>query len=299
MSKKVSVYFYYLNVQPSRIHSEGPTYTMNDFVSTFINFLDALAREPLATRKHDFFADEKIIWLDGFTDLGNGNCDLIFKSAKYNQVRTVIDTTSMITRGTIKTHSDGDEEKTHLCVRYVPGRTDMICIHESNYYGVRMQAIVRYLNEKFDKYLTATHSNIFWTLSKEFVVCEDFLAEVDKMRNISLLKVTIDHEDLGSDFLRLADRNDDVKSTIDISIGKVKRNKPIPKELIRNYYAQMMQGGIIKRVVADGSNESGPIRLDTEAIKKKQSVTVETTPIGEVRSEDFFSKVHELILREV
>lgn len=293
--KNLPVYFYYLEANLSKIEEDHKVYKISDFIALFSEVLEALSKEELINRKHDFISDEKVIWLDSYKNLKNGNFNLIFKSAKYNHIRNVIDTKIMLEKGAIKEQVDGDEEKTHLCIRYSKGQSNFICIHESNYYGMAIGRIIRYLNEKIESHRIETKGNCIYTIEKENMICDDFLEELRKMRKISLLKITVERQDLKDDFLRLSGR-DDVNDNIDISIGKIKRNKNIPKSLVSEYYNDMQNEKKIKRIVAEGSNESGFFRLDTELIKMKQRLSVDTISVtNEIDSNEFFKKAQELL----
>ena len=91
----------------------------------------------------------------------NGNYNIIFKSAKYNHVRNEIDTETMTELGTRKRKQDGDEEKTHLCIRYNAGEYRFLAVHESNHYGITLHCIVDYLNTQF---IIVNDINIFYLL---------------------------------------------------------------------------------------------------------------------------------------
>lgn len=295
MSKSVPVYFYYLNKRFTRDAPGTTPHPMSEFISDFKSMMDNIIAKDLLHRKYEFFKDEKVIWLDNFTEQGDGNFDLVFKSAKYNHIRTVIDTNSMQERGTIKNRGDGDEEKTHLCIRFAPGQDHLICIHESNYYGMAIGRILLYLNDALKKYKEDTDSSITWTMDKEIMACDNFLEELRKMKQVSVLTVTVERQAMENDFLRVAGRND-IRDTIDIGIGKTKRNKYIPKNLVQEYYGDMQNDHRIKRIIAQGSNSAGPFKLDTELIKMKQKIDVETETItNEVISADFFAQAQILI----
>ncbi len=295
--KKVPVYFYYLDTILSRLRNDEREYDIRDFIKTFSQFLEELSNEDLNRRKYDFSLDEKVLWLDSYSIIGLGCYDLVFKSAKYNHVRNVIDTDSMTERGIIKNRSDGDEEKTHFCIRYVEGQSRFICVHESNYYGISISRIMFYLNDKLSAYQVAHEETVRWNLESEIMPCNDFLEELRKMKSISLLTVTIERSDFQNDFMRFADR-DSIKDTVDILIRKKKRNIPIPKDLVQQYYNNLLDQNIIKRVVAEGRNEGGYFRLDTELIKMKQAIDVETTATNEVISECFFERIKTLLYSE-
>ena len=51
----------------------------------------------------------------------------------------------------------------------------------------------------------------------------------------------------------------------------------------------------IKRVIVEGRNDHGNIRIDTELIKMKKGVRVDTTPTNEVVSSSFFEQADALL----
>ena len=53
--------------------------------------------------------------------------------------------------GQRKRPQDGDEEKTHLCVRLAEGQLRFLAIHESNHYGISIKGIIDYINTQFEK----------------------------------------------------------------------------------------------------------------------------------------------------
>ena len=114
--KDVPIYFYYLTVSKQKDSNDSSTYDIKQIVDSFSKLLSYISAKVLNDRKKDIIASEKVVWLDSFEDLKNGNYNIIFKSAKYNHVRNEIDTETMTELGTRKRKQDGDEEKTHLCI---------------------------------------------------------------------------------------------------------------------------------------------------------------------------------------
>jgi len=294
-TKEIPIYFYYLSVERTKSKDDGTTYDIQKVAEAVSLMLSSLCKKDLVDRKHNFPSAEKVIWLESFDDLKNGNMNLIFKSAKYNQSRTVINTDTMVEKGIIKEQQDGDEEKTHLCIRLAAGQNNFLSVHESNYYGIGIGSIVSYLNKKFDEYQAETNDSYCYQLSYNIMPSDDFLEELSKMQKISLLQLTIERQDFQNDFLRLAER-DDVKDTVDIRIGKIAKKRYIPLSLIKEYYGDMQAENRIKRIIAEGTNQSGTFKLDTELIKMKHCLKVERMPItNEVKSEHFFTKAQEFV----
>jgi len=289
--KKVPVYFYYLDVTRATLRPDGSHLLLNDFIAFFSEALEFTVGIDVNLRKRDYPSEEKVIWLSSVDDYGNGNYDLILSSAKYNHRRNVVNTNTMVERGLLKDRFDGDEEKTHVCIRHQNGREQFICIHESNYFGIGLKRISNYINEMLKEYQEYIDGNYVYSLSSQPMPCNEFLEELARMRKISILTVAIERQDLHDDFLRFANR-DDIKETVDIVIKKKSRNINIPKDLVSEYYNNSTENeNKIQRVIAEGTNETGYFRLDSELMKMKQSIDVESTPdTNEVDSTDFFRK---------
>ena len=116
-NKNIPIYIYYMTIEKQKSSKDSSSYDMQEIINALAKVLDFTQKQELTERKTDNPANEKIIWLDSFADLKNGNFNIVFKSAKYNHVRNEIDTVSMTPLGQRKRPQDGDEEKTHLCVR--------------------------------------------------------------------------------------------------------------------------------------------------------------------------------------
>ena len=150
--KTVPIYFYYLAISKQKDSSDGSVYDIKQIIDAFSKLLAYIVAKSLTDRRKNITSSEKVVWLDSYTDLKDGNYNVIFKSAKYNHVRNEIDTETMQELGTRKRQQDGDEEKTHLCVRLAKGQNRFLAVHESNHYGISINCIVDYLNTQFVRY---------------------------------------------------------------------------------------------------------------------------------------------------
>ena len=257
-------------------------------------------QKDLQAKKHDFKPKKKVVWLESIDDLNNGNFNLVFKSAKYDQSREVRDTDTMEQRGILKRPEDGDEEKTHLCVRLRKGAERLTAVLESNFFGINTVDIATYLNEQINSIQEELEENYSYKISFEIMPSEDFLIELEKMKKINLLRVTMDIKDLGlGDFQSYADR-DVLRPTVELYIRK-KRGKGIniPKDLISSTYQEHKSASPqrqIRKIAVEGANESGNLKIDTDSIQMKHSIEVETfQPTNEVSTTDFFSKANTFI----
>lgn len=294
-TKQVMINFDYMSVERKKRSADSTAYDINTVVDVLSKMFSALMQKSYLERKHDFQSKEKTIWLDSYEDLGNGNINLIFKSAKYNQSRNVRNTETMEERGIVKAPEDGDEEKTHLCIRLGINQDRFITVHELNYYGITINEIEWYLNQQLEAYQTDTGDNCVYAVSFEIVLSKDFLTELKKMKKINMLTITIDKSDpsLG-DFWNFSGRNA-IRDNVEVRIHK-KRGLDIPFDLIENYFNETGVGKRIKKIAVDGSNLSGSLKIDTNSIQLRHSITVGVTiPTNEVDSAQFFTQAQGVI----
>ena len=293
--KTVPIYFYYLAISKQKDSSDDSVYDIKQIIDAFSKLLAYIAAKSLTNRRKNITSSEKVVWLDSYTDLKDGNYNVIFKSAKYNHVRNEIDTETMQELGTRKRQQDGDEEKTHLCVRLAKGQNRFLAVHESNHYGISINCIVDYLNTQFVRYNEDTDDKYHYTLSHEIMPGDDFLDSLKKARTTSALKLTVSKEDIRDDFMQFANRND-IDDEVEIWLKRPKGAKKFPDNLIKAYYDDMQSNNRIKKISVRGTNAAGQFEIDTDLMKMKHYLSVNAESVtNEVNSEDFFTKAQGFI----
>ena len=293
--KTVPIYFYYLSISKQKDSSDDSVYDIKQIIDAFSKLLAYIAAKSLTNRRKNITSSEKVVWLDSYTDLKDGNYNVIFKSAKYNHVRNEIDTETMQELGTRKRQQDGDEEKTHLCVRLAKGQNRFLAVHESNHYGISINCIVDYLNTQFVRYNEDTDDKYHYTLSHEIMPGDDFLDSLKKARTTSALKLTVSKEDIRDDFMQFANRND-IDDEVEIWLKRPKGAKKFPDNLIKAYYDDMQSNNRIKKISVRGTNAAGQFEIDTDLMKMKHYLSVNAESVtNEVNSEDFFTKAQGFI----
>lgn len=259
--------------------------------------------DALLDRVEEYFeskgitSSEKVVWLDSYEDLKNGNYDVIFKSAKYNHVRNEIDTETMQERGRRKRPQDGDEEKTHLCIRLAKGENRFLAVHESNHYGITLKCIIDYLNEQFKKFNEDGNDPYHYTIESQIMPGEDFLSSIKRAKTMSVLKLTVYKDDIKDGFMRFAGRTD-IADEVDICLKRPKGYKCFPENLIKEYFkdSQDKAKGKIKRIKIIGTNDAGSFEVDTNITGMKHFLKVKGESVtNEVESSDFFVKAQEFI----
>ena len=295
--KRVQLYFYSMSIERTKRSADGTPYDISAIFVAFSQLLTSVLAKDLINRKLDIESKDKTIWLDKFTDLGDGNFNLVFKSAKSNQSRFVRDTVTMEGRGILKKPEDGDEESTHILVRFRKDSDRFIAACEFNYYGIGTGDIKRYLNHQFESWQSETECAYSYAISFEILPSADFLTELGKMTKINVLRLTVDIADFAQgDFQRFSGKNE-FRTTVDISLHKSKGKKNnIPQDIIKEVYADTGGTKKIRKIAVEGSNQSGNLKIDTESIQMRHSIMVETASKGgEVVTSDFFAKAGDFI----
>ena len=203
----------------------------------------------------------------------------------------------MIELGTRKRQQDGDEEKTHLCIRYNTGEYRFLAVYESNHYGITLNCIVDYLNTQFINYNEDTDDKYHYSISYEIMPGEDFLSSIKKAKTMSVLKLVVSKEDIKDDFMMFAGRND-IADEVEICLKRPKGAKRFPDNLIQAYFdnSQNKATGKIKKITTKGTNSFGQFEVDTERMKMKHYLSVSAEMVtNEVNSSDFFEKAQEFI----
>ena len=287
-----------MDVERKKKNADNTPYDISAICTALSSLFDAVVKKDLQAKTLRVEKNEKVIWLESVTNLQNGNFNLTFRSGKYNQSREVVNTDTMEDLGIKLNPEDAPKEKTHLCIRLLKGADRFTAVLESNSSGVSISSIKNYLNNQFNSIQEDSEDNYSYNVSFEIMLGEDFLAELDKMNKINIMRITVDIADLGKDFQNFAGR--DVRSTVELYIRKEQgRGKNIPKDIISTAYKQHtdVQPNLrIKKIAVEGGNINGNLKIDTESIHMKHSISVKTTlPTNEVSSSDFFTKADAFI----
>lgn len=295
--KTVQLYFFTMSVERSKKNADETPYNFSAIIAAFSQLLTTISAKNLLDKKYDLKPKTKVIWLDSYTDLNDGNYDLVFKSAKYQQSRLVRNTETMVSRGVLKKPEDGDEEMTHMCIRFRRDSVRLIAVCEFNYYGIGTSDIASYLNDQFNQLQEATGESYLYKVSFVPLPSADFLTELSKMRTQSVLRLTMELDDLANgDFQRFAGRAD-LRPTVEVYLKK-KRGKgnSISQEMIQELYQDTGSTKKIKKISVEGTNQNGCLKIDSESIQMQHRIKVEThSTTNEVVTEDFFEKVDAFI----
>lgn len=296
--KNVPILFYTMAVELAQ--SSAPynaADTANTLCAVFAD-MKSKATVSLLNIRREMPDKKKVMWLHDYTrsdTAADTRIDITFKSAKYDQVRDVIDTEQMINKGKVKKERDGDEEKSHLSLRLGKKQLLYVAIFDHNNYGIGVRDIETYINECVEAYLVEKNIESSYKVKFDPYLSTDFLAELKKMKKKNVLSIIVDKDIFSdSDFMNLAGRND-IRDTVTINVGKKGRGANIPDDLIKSMYEGVGKDKI-RRLRVEGTNLGGSLKIDTTSMQLKHSLQVEiTNDTHEVNTNDLFEKIQAYI----
>ena len=284
-----TIYFY--DLRPTVLNG-NINKIADDYENEFLNILDLLIKLPLDERVWDIKSDNKIIYLDGYEVLENiRTVNMCFISAKYNTVRKVIDTDTFENKGYLKNKADGDEEKNHISIKFYDGQNPL-CIYEYNKNGIGLSRIISYVN----KYIKLYHKGDKRKPNEkgvrykfDYIGTKDFLNSLEKIKRIKAVTLTVDRKDINMSEIKELSGRGDLSTNADIVLKPEKTG--IFHDTVKDFFNMYNdKHKIIKRVTVDGdSEEKHPISFNTEQMKEKDTVVVDTDIItGEVKTDSIY-----------
>lgn len=284
-----------LSTSKVRMKQNNP---LEDFEEDFVKVCEDIISLDKKLRKKDFEKAKKIVYLDfAEYDKIESILYLRFKSARYSKRREVIDTNTLESRGVLKKEKDGDEEKTHVAIKFDWISDGGVCVFERNSDGTGISQVFEYLNDRIIKYHEKMGDNVYYYISHANIVSREFLAELDNVKRIKGVTLTVSQEDLSvSETKAFAGRND-LSEDVDLYFRPTSRGKSITGDTVKEFYKLYnAKNRKIKRITvkADDKSES-TIVFDTEKIKEKEIVEIEETLTGEAKEESIKSKLIEVV----
>ena len=247
-----------------------------------------------ANRVKDFEKAKKIIYMDKYEYYPEENIVfIVFTSARYAKSRKVIDTKTLKDKGVLKGIDDGDEEKTHIVIRFDWEENRGVCIFERNSDGIGVTQLFEYLNEFIFKYHETKKDFVYYALVHSNIVSKEFF------KRIKAVTLTVDQEDVSVSETKAFAGRDDISREVDIYLRPCSKGKSILSDTVKDFYKMYRDANQkVKRITIKADNEEqNPISFDTEKIKAKEVVDVSETLNGEVHEYSIKEKLMSVLKR--
>lgn len=288
IQRRTEVYSIYINEIGTRKVLSKPI-VLDKILRGF--FSDNLYKEQKNEIKFDIKKKNKIFWIDFFEE-DKGLLKIKIDYALYNKKQNIIDINNLrITKKKYK--NEGIDEKQHIVVKLYKNKNIATLVFEKVVNGISISNI----EDELIKYIERKSEKGKYELNIKPVPNQQFVEELLGMKRISLMKITVDREKLENmdEDIMFAENNISRKD-FDI-IYKPTFGSSFSKKKIRKYY-ENVYGDKIKRIVLEGKNTSGKIRLDTEGARLSKYIETNLDLDGLIDTGDIFNKYERFIIEE-
>lgn len=216
--------------------------------------------------------------------------DLIFESAKVGHRPDLIDETTGSKRKSPKNLHEGEDERTHFVAKYK--KDEVMVALEERKVGVTIGQLVKY----FNKYISQLPEEKQYLIGYNIIPFNGFLENLNEFERISIGTIFIDQQDIGSEFLNVAQFGNSVKENIEVTF-KAPSRESIKRGLVKKWYDLTGRNNKINRIRLEGKSVDGArIRLDTESLKLVKHVDAKILEdTGLVDSDDLFVHLNALV----
>lgn len=247
--------------------------------------------------KHELTKSKKIVYLEASTCFEEYDtyC-LLFKSAKYDHVREVMDTNTMTVKGKLKKKPDGDLERTHAAIKFI-NKKEIYFLCESNKDGVTANAIIEYLNTFLEKMYALDGKEISYHFYANPIISTDFIKSLEGLKSVNAVTLTVDEENVAiSGFAELAGRGD-IKKDFEIVLKPTTTKKGIKKDTVKEFFKEYSRTDRKVKCITIAGNGSS-IKFDTEQMKRKFNVKNIELEVGtnEVKTDSIFVILNNFML---
>ena len=260
--------------------------------------VQGLCEQDKVTRRKDLQSDKKIIYISSYKyDNKHKILFLQFISAKYDFVRTVVDTDTLTEKKNLqKGKKDGEEEYNHMAIKFKDNNT-AVCLYESNYYGIGFTKVVKYLEYFSKKYHTNKNDSIRYNIVHKNIVSKDFLEALQRVERIKMVTLEVESEAINVSEQKKFAKRADLSQTADIVLKPSAKGSSILSDTVKDFYKMYNDKNTsILSVTVDAENENkDPIKFDTESMKQKDIVEVDTNSRGEVESTSIYRRFEEIL----
>ena len=220
--------------------------------------------------------------------------NLIFVSAKYKHRPPLFDKDTATERDSPKKINEGEKEKTHVSIKY--NNDEAIFLMEDRPAGISIAYIVIYFVKYLNKLTSENPNQENFNIDKSIIPKSDFLTELDKLKRVRGGEIYFSKRLLGSEFLNLSNRTNDIKETIVLSLT-AKRKRNIQESMKEFYINFVSRNTEIEKIRVRGITEQNhKAILDTEIMKKIEYIEIKANEItGVIDSTEFFYHINRMM----
>ncbi len=225
---------------------------------------------------------------------------------KFNKNTKVVDIDSLISRYR-KGKNEGDEEYQHYAIKTYNDTNRAVLVFEKISGSVTIGMLKKNFNKAFKEWINQNYKDeeqkdvrkelLSYEIKIKIVPSPDFVEELERFDKISLLKVTVNKDNITTDEdINFSEENIS-REDIDITYKPI-QGLSFSKSKVKKYYEIFENPNKktkIKRIVINGRKEGSSISLDTEQMKLSKYIKAKVDIDGFIESDMLFNEYEKLI----
>jgi len=250
-------------------------------------------------RRKRSISDNRFYFLDEVVDceISSNIQTWIFKYAEHGRRPPLINKNTLEERDNPRELEEGELERTHLGLRYNENENEIVLLLEEIKAGVTIGRLVDYLEHFASELYRSIRVIRNYRIKHSIIPKHDFLQELGKLQRVHAGYISVSKQLLGSEFLDLSSRIEEVRHNIVIEV-KAERKMSVQDFFVDVYNKFTTSSQPISKIRVYGFNEEkNEIILDTELIKQIQHLELETNILtGEINSQEMIGRLTHILL---
>ena len=257
-------------------------------VENVFKFMKKLAKKSLF---YDLKGDKFAYLGDIKYETGPNNSQLViglFKSGRNEFRPSVVNRVTGDERKSPKNKGESDIEKTHFIFRIDRKSKETYLFLESNHFGLTPFNVINYLNKFTKDYCKDKKLNSKFSLGHFIIPRNNFLTELNRIKDAKIAEVYVDKKILRSDALNFSNRTVPVQDNVVLTVKATRQNSI--KSTVLDFFNGFKKGNEIERIRLYGIDiDNNKTFIDTSFMAKfdyiKALLDQET---GEAVTDDFW-----------
>lgn len=244
---------------------------------------------------------EKTYWIS-YTEIDEEYIKVKFEYAIHNKRVSIvkIDDKTPVKR---KEFDEGDLEKQHILIKFIPESNIAILVYERISNSVPISDLNRRISGFYRKYIKENYGEEIAinaiNLNITPIASTDFLQEISNLSGISLIKLIVDIDKCSFDEDINFSQLDNGRKESEIIYKPLVKQRLKPSQAVKYCRQFVGDSGIIsnkiKRIVINGEGNNKKVRLDTEGMKLCKSIKASLDIDRTVDSEVIFGEFETIL----